>query len=121
MPLTITITDTVAIASMGDGWADPATVAATFAFRLEDAYFSAVTRLYPEALVQATVNDQGETLGSDLEVAVTDPGSEDETDCAAMAETVRAAIQDLKGLLGEEYLTCDETEEEKEEKEAGDE
>ena len=29
MARTITITDTVAIASMGDGWADPVAVAAT--------------------------------------------------------------------------------------------
>jgi hypothetical protein len=121
MALTITITDTVATASMGDGWADPAAVAATFAFRLEDAYFSAVTQLYPEATVQAAVNYQEETLGSDLEVVVDNPGSKEEFDCAAMAERVRAAIKDLKGQLGEEYLTSDEAEEEKEEKEVGDE
>jgi hypothetical protein len=121
MALVITITDTVATASMGDGWADPTAVVATFALRLEDAYFSAVTRLYPEALVQATVNYQEETLEPSLDVTVDNPGSEEEVDCGAMERTVRAAIRDLKGQLGEEYLTCDETEEEKKEMEWGDE
>jgi hypothetical protein len=115
MARTITITDTVAIASMGDGWADPTAVAATFSSQLEEAYFSAVTQLYPEAAVQAVVNYQQETSGPDLEVVVEPPASAEDLDSETMQESVYAAIKDTKALLGSAYLTNDEVEEEKEE------
>jgi len=114
MAITITITDTVAIASMGDGWADPEDVAATFSSQLEEAYFSQVTQLYPEATVQAVVNYQQETLGSDLEVVV-EPGQ------PAVEASVYSAVKDTKARLGRAFLTSDEAEEEREEKEVGDE
>ncbi|MDR3673419.1 MAG: hypothetical protein P4L36_21410 [Holophaga sp.] len=121
MALTITITDTVATASMGDGWADPAQMAARFAQQLEEAYFATATQLYPEAMVQATVNYQQETLGPELEVTVADPGSVEETDREAMEASVYEALKDLKAEQGVDFLTSDEVEEEKEEKEVGDE
>jgi hypothetical protein len=121
MPLTITITDTVSIASMGDGWADPTDVAATFSSQLEEAYYSAAIQLYPEAEIQVVVNYQQETMGPDLEVGVKSPGSVEQIDGEAMKESVYAAIKDTKALLGEAFLTNDEAEEEKEEKAVGDE
>ena len=121
MALSITITDTVAIASMGDGWADPIEVAATFAAQLEESYFSAATQLYPEATVQASVQCLQETVGPDLEVVAENPGSLEEDDCRAMEASVREAIQDTKALLGREFLTSDEVQEEAEQKEVGDE
>jgi hypothetical protein len=119
MPATITITDTVSIASMGDGWADPEDVAATFSSQLEDVYFTRVTQLFPEAQVQVVVNYDQETLGSDLEVAVADPDAEDDPE--AMQASVYAAIKDTKALLGQQFLTNGEAEEEQEEKDIGDE
>ena len=120
MALTINVTDTVAIASMGDGWADPEDVAATFSSQLEESYFGQVTQLYPEAVVQVAVNYQQETMGPDLEVAVEQAETDGES-ARAIEASVYAALKDTKALLGKDFLTSDEVEEEKEQKDVGDE
>ena len=116
MSLTITIKDTVAIATMGEGWADPNDVAATFASQLEDAYFSTATQLYPDARVEAEVNCAGETLGEGLDLQVEDSEPGTDLDVEGMKQILLDALGDLKGQLGETFLTNYEDEEESDDK-----
>ena len=116
MSLTITIKDTVAIATMGEGWADSVEVAATFASQLEEAYFSTATGLYPEAAVEADVNCTQETLGEGLDVTLENSEPDADFDAEDMEQTLLAALKDLKGQLGEAFLTNYEDEEESDDK-----
>lgn len=117
MAFTITIKDTVSIATMGEGWADPAAVAATFASQLEDTYFTTATQMYPEAEVEVEVNCADETLGEGLAVSVEPFETEEDFDPKATEEALLEGLKAFKGSLGEAFLTNYEDEEEADDKE----
>jgi hypothetical protein len=116
MSLTITIRDTIAIATMGEGWAGPTEVAETLASQLEEAYFNAAIQLYPEAMVEADVSCAAETLGEGLNVTLENSESDKDFDAEDTEQTLLAALKDLKGQMGEAFLTNYEDEEESDDK-----
>ena len=112
-PLTVTITDTVSIAALGAGWAEPREIAAAFAGQLEERYFSTVTGLYPEAVVEVAVTVMEDALDQDPEVELQGCDLEPQ----AMEEAILEAIKDLKDEVGQDSLMTPETEREQAEQE----
>ena len=117
MTLAITITDTVAVATMGEGWADPAQVGATFASQLEETYFSTATQMFPEATVEVDVTCADETLGNGLAVTVENDEGDADFDAEGTEAALMEGLQTIKGSLGQEFLTNYEDEEEADDRE----